>query len=145
MSSSKLKQIKQIVRDHDVRDPNGAMLAIEKVIKGSIFEPKKEKPVFKVEVFDQGEVIKVDVSGLRTAKPKHVKCAVKAIKQFIAEKQKDCDCPACQAERAAKTGEPEQGDAASFDHFIDGLKAAGLNPIVLGVDSTTEPQQKDAK
>ena len=144
MSSSKLKQIKQIVRDHDVRDPNGAMLAIEKVLDAKS-PTKKQKPVFKVEVFDQGEVIKVDVSGLRTAKPKHVKCAVKAIKQFIAEKQKDCDCPACQAERAAKTGEPEQGDAASFDHFIDGLKAAGLNPIVLGVDSTTEPQQKDAK
>lgn len=135
MSSSKLKlkEIKAIVRDFDVRDPRGAMFAIEQVLDAEISGTKKQKPVFKVEVFDQGEVIKVDVSGLRTAKPKHVKCAVKAIKQFIAEKQKDCDCPACQAERAAKTGEQavQPGDGSELGELLAGLRASGLNPIVL--------------
>lgn len=143
MSSSKLKlkEIKAIVRDFDVRDPKGAMIAIEGVINAEISGTKKQKPVFKVEVFDQGEVIKVDVGGRRTAKPKHVKCAVKAIKQFIAEKQMDCDCPACQAERAAKTGEPavQPGDGSKLGELLASLRASGLNPIVF---DTTD---KDAK
>lgn len=133
MSSSKLKEIKAIVRDFDVRDPRDALFAIEQVLKAKV--TGKQKPVFKVEVFDQGEVLKVDVSGRRTVKPKHTLCAIKAIKQFIAEKQKGCDCPECQAERAAKTDKPEQDvpfDAdGAFNGLIAGLRASGLNPIVL--------------
>ena len=140
MSSSKLKQIKQIVRDHDVRDPNGAMLAIEKVIKGSIFEPKKEKPVFSIRVFNQGPVIKVSLDGIKKVKPVHVIAAQNAIKDFVAEKiaegKDDCDCPKCVARRAVEASNKQNAEKpiADFAEFIDSLTAAGLNPIVLDND-----------
>lgn len=139
MSSSKLKEIKAIVRDFDVRDPRGALFAIEQVLKAEV--TGKQKPKFRVSVFDDGPFIRVDVDDLKTAKPRHVKCAVKAITQFITEKRKDCDSPVCQAERAAKTGEQDvqfDGEAA-FAGLIAGLKASGLNPIVL------DASDKDAK
>ena len=40
MSTSRIKQIKRILKDHDVRDPRGALKAIEQVVE----QPKAEQP-----------------------------------------------------------------------------------------------------
>lgn len=40
MSKSALKQIRSVIEEHDVRDPRGALLAIENILA----QPKAEKP-----------------------------------------------------------------------------------------------------
>ncbi len=134
MSSSKLKlkEIKAIVRDFDVRDPRDALFAIEQVLKAKV--TGKQKPVFRIDVFDEGDTTKVEFKGGDSVKPRHVKCVLKAIKQFVVEKQNNCNCPGCQAERADVLGEAQKaqvGDGSELGELLAGLRASGLNPIVL--------------
>ena len=53
MSISRIKQIKRILKDHDARDPRGALLAIEQVVAQKNTNPRK--PVAVIKVFDQPE------------------------------------------------------------------------------------------
>ena len=80
MSISRIKQIKRILKDHDVRDPRGALQAIEQVVKQKSTDPRK--PVAVIKVFDQPEgkgQLKSQVEigySKRRLEPRHLKGAI---------------------------------------------------------------------
>ena len=100
MSNSRLKQIKKIVKEHDVRDPRGALAAIEQVLA----QPKEAKdkgptPILKLSLVRTnsavlGCVIKTDPEQLQ---PKHVTVAIESLIEFGNEKygSSGCDDPDC--------------------------------------------------
>ena len=124
MAISKLKQIKDVVRNFDVRDPTGAMIAIEGILKSKVQRTGRNgfvgKRVLKIEVFDNQErgEMQVDVKGLKTVEPHHILGVKQVIKDILLRKQAeeraesgevgvegsagddDCDCPACNLRRA---------------------------------------------
>jgi len=72
MSKLKLQQIKDVLRDHDVRDPRGALLAIIAIL-ATKSEVKKGKPVFTLKVFEYSDrAIRIDSKGLQNLQPNHV-------------------------------------------------------------------------
>lgn len=124
MSNSKLKQIKNVVRNFDVRDPRGAMEAIEHILKAESLVPKEPKPVLTIKVFDNGTQIDVNLKHIDAIDPAIVLAAKEAINQFGQSRfgnvihdtdsgeivgfekfgehkgikrisDPDCDCPAC--------------------------------------------------
>ena len=100
MSNSRLKQIKKIVKKHDVRDPRGALAAIEQVLA----QPKEPKdkgptPILQLSLVRTnsavlGCVIKTDPEQLQ---PKHVTVAIESLIEFGTEKygQSECNDPEC--------------------------------------------------
>jgi len=124
MSNSKLKQIKDIVRNFDVRDPRGAMVAIDKILKEKSLAPKQPKPSLSIKVFElAGGEINVSLKGVVGIDPAVVLAARESIDQFGQQEFGDvirddegnivgfekfgdhkgitqnhdpyCDCPAC--------------------------------------------------
>lgn len=100
MSISRIKQIKQIVKDHPVTDPRGALAAIEQVLA----QPKEPKdkgptPILQLSLVRTnsavlGCVIKTDPEQLQ---PKHVTVAIESLIEFGNEKygQSECNDPEC--------------------------------------------------
>ena len=97
MAISKL--IKRIVKDHPVTDPRGAMLAIEMTLAQKNLT-KKQKPVFRIDVFDHEDTIEVRLDGVDDVSPCHVRAARHAIKELIDSK--------CDEEAAVKHDDPER-------------------------------------
>src|SRR5574343_306657 len=97
MSIYRIKKIKRIVKDHDVRDPRGALEAIENVLKQAK-EPKAKlpDPVLTLTLTRTGKstlacIIKSDHEVL---KPQHILAAMESLDEFGSEKfGKDCDDP----------------------------------------------------
>ena len=85
MAISKLKQIKQIVKTHPVTDPRGALIAIEMTLAQKN-PTKKQKPVFRIDVFDHEDTIEVRLTGVDDVSPCHVRAARQAIEDFIKSK-----------------------------------------------------------
>jgi len=85
MAISKLKQIKQIVKDHPVTDPRGALLAIEMTLAQKNPE-RKVRPNFRVDVYETDTGFEVKLFGTEDVTPCQVRAAQQAIKDFIAKK-----------------------------------------------------------
>jgi len=124
MSNSKLKQIKDVMRNHDVRDPRGAVLAIADILDGESLAPKEPKPSLSIKVFElAGGEINVTLKHAEGIDPAVVLAARESIDQFRQQEfgaiicddegnivgfekfgdhkgitqnnDPDCDCPAC--------------------------------------------------
>ena len=120
MSISKLKQIKRIVKNHDVRDPHGAIAAIEEVLA----QPKKPKdkgqtPILQLTLTRTnsailGCVIKTDHEQLQ---PKHVTVAIESLIEFGNEKygQSECNDPECPVHGSNNT----QSTSAELKELFD--------------------------
>lgn len=84
MGISRIKQIKRILKDHDVRDPRGALQAIEQVVAQKNTDPRK--PVAVIKVFDQPEgkgslKSRVEIEYFKhRLEPRHLKAAIIATK-----------------------------------------------------------------
>lgn len=103
MSISRIKQIKRILKEHDVRDPRGALQAIKQVVA----QPKADKPEQVVEgdkpllqmvLVKTGEnrlnvMVKFDSKNL---KPGHLVKVIDAMKDFGNDTfGSECDDPNC--------------------------------------------------
>lgn len=113
MSISRIKQIKRILKDHDARDPRGAILAIIDVIEQPKAKPKAKinpdltpKPVATIRVFDNPKgnkalksVVAIDYNG-EQIEPRHLAAAFTATRELgdelfggDGEKCEDPNCP----------------------------------------------------
>jgi hypothetical protein len=86
--SSKLKEIKRILKEHDVRDPRGCLRAIEDVINSERSGPK---PVLKLEVIDHGHRGELIVKSLKTIEAKHVGLAIDGLRELAINKAAECE------------------------------------------------------
>lgn len=112
MSVSRIKQIKNIIHNTDVRDPRAALIAIEKVLQ----EPKPKKPkkesvapailqltLVKLADSTTGCAVSFDPDQL---KPAHVITALTALDEFGQDKfgtSTQCDDPDCPVHGTKKT------------------------------------------
>lgn len=104
MSISRIKQIKRILKEHDVRDPRGALQAIEQVVAQKNIDPRK--PVAVIKVFDQPEgkgqlksQVEIEYSK-RRLEPRHLKGAIIATQAcgddiWGGPDEAQCDDPNC--------------------------------------------------
>ena len=95
MSISRIKQIKRILKEHDVRDPRGALQAIADVIA----QPKPDpiKPLLQLQLVRTGEKqatseVKCDRENL---KPTHLGFAIESLNDFGNDLFGACDDPNC--------------------------------------------------
>ena len=89
MSNSRIKQIKQVLANHDVRDPHSTLASIELILAKK--SEKKAKPVLTVKVFEQikGNEVTLDCMLLgdeEKVKAMHVRVIVDTLKSY-AEKR----------------------------------------------------------
>jgi hypothetical protein len=84
--SLKLKEIKRILKEHDVRDPRGALQAIEGVINTERGYPK---PIFKLEVIDHGDRGECRYKSGKDIEPKHLGLAIDTIRDLAVKKAKE--------------------------------------------------------
>ena len=156
MSNSKLKQIKDVVRNFDVRDPNGAMIAIEHILKAKSLAAKQPKPVLTIKVFEQGDEIDVALKHVANIDPSIVLAAKEVIDQFGQNKfgkvirdadsgelvgfekfgehngirqisGPECDCPACHLKDVLTIKVFEQGDEIK----VALMHVEGIGPAAL--------------
>jgi hypothetical protein len=107
MTISRIKQIKRIIAEHDVRDPRGALFAIEEVLKQK--KPKAEaqaKPLFNMTLDRVGNktvcTIQFDREKL---KPGHVVKAIDLLNEFGSDVfGGECDDPDCPVHGKAAAG-----------------------------------------
>lgn len=99
--SRKLKEIRRILTEHDVRDPRGALGAIEVALNSKNPNPeKKVKPLIAATLTQtgngQGEVAVVTAEGFG---PKHLVTLIDTLGEFGNEKFGECPgCENCQPE-----------------------------------------------
>jgi len=86
MSISRIKQIKRILTNSDVRDPRAALIAIEAIVVAKEAEPaKKLKPVFSIHVYDHGNgdiSVALEAKNEDKVKPSHGYAAIKALHSY---------------------------------------------------------------
>ena len=100
MSISRIKQIKRILKDHDVRDPRGALQAIEQVVaQPKAKKPKAPKPLLQLALVKTGPktvsvAVQFDKDNL---KPRHVVTTIESLEEFGADifGSEQCDDPEC--------------------------------------------------
>lgn len=127
MSISRIKQIKRILKEHDVRDPRGALAAIEQVA----FQPKAEKPeqvepLLTLTMTRTGKntmeaAVRFDKENLQ---PRHVTKAIESLQDFGNDVFGECNDPDCpvHGENAKPTSLNEL-----FKQFeAEAQKAAGI-------------------
>jgi len=80
---NKLKEIKRILKEHDVRDPRACIQSIENIAFQKNPE-KKVKPALRVDVIDDGEgVMEVKMCGVEEdVLPRHVGAAMKMLSAY---------------------------------------------------------------
>jgi hypothetical protein len=90
MAISRIKQIKRILKDGDVRDPRGALAAIEQVLaaKPARTEPK---PVIKLEVIDHGDRGELRIKSHKQIEPKHIGLAIDGLRDLAIKKTRECN------------------------------------------------------
>lgn len=97
--SRKLKEIRRILTEHDVRDPRGALVAVEQTLNSKNPNPvKKVKPLITASLTKtgngQGEVAVVTAEGFG---PKHLVTLIDTLGEFGNEKFGECPgCENCQ-------------------------------------------------
>ena len=89
--SLKLKEIKRILKEHDVRDPRGALLAIEQVIS----RKSVTKQVLKLEAIDHGDRAALHIKSLKNIEPKHVRLAIDGLRELADRKAAQCEAGEC--------------------------------------------------
>lgn len=106
MAISPIKQIKRILKDHDVRDPRGALNAIEQVIElAQHSKQSKPKPVASIRVFDNPvsekplkSVVVIDYDDKRI-EPRHLIASIRLSRELgdnlFGNPGKKCDDPNC--------------------------------------------------
>ena len=111
MSISRIKQIKRILKEHDVRDPRGALQAIEQVVK----QPKAEKseatkPLLQLALVRTGPknvsvAVQFDKNNLA---PRHVVKVIESLEQFGSDifGGEECNDPDCPVHGKAAATEP---------------------------------------
>lgn len=123
--SIKLKQIAAILANHDVRDPRGALLAIEKVVaQPKAKKPKAPKPLLQLALVKTGPktgtvTVKFDRDNL---KPSHVVKVIESLEQFGSDTFGDeqCDDPNCPVHG---TGATDLGELfKQFEEVFDGRR-----------------------
>jgi len=91
--SRKLEAIKRILKEADVRDPRGTLIAIEGVINT---KSEGVKPILKLEVIDHGDRGEVHIKSHKQIEPKHVDLAIDGLRDLAKRKaaeQGECnDC-----------------------------------------------------
>lgn len=105
MSISRIKQIKRILKEHDVRDPRGALNAIEQVVKQPKSIPLTEadkpaaEPLLQLALVRTGPktvtvTVKFDRDNLA---PRHVVKVIESLEQFGSDTfgGEQCDDPNC--------------------------------------------------
>jgi hypothetical protein len=85
--SKKLEAIKRILKEHDVRDPRGALQAIEGVLST---KSEGVKPILKLEVIDYGDRGEVHIKSHKQIEPKHVGLAIDGLRELAVKKNKEC-------------------------------------------------------
>ena len=156
MSNSKLKQIKDVVRNFDVRDPRAAIVAIADIINAKSLAAKQPKPVLTIKVFEQGDEIDVALKHVANIDPSIVLAAKEVIDQFGQNKfgklirdadsgelvgfekfgehngirqisGPECDCPACHLKDVLTIKVFEQGDEIKVAlKHVEGIGPAAL-------------------
>ena len=109
MSISRIKQIKRILKDQDVRDPRITLGAIERVLA----QPKADtpKPILTLTLTrtDKRTLAVVIKSNSEVLEAKHVVAAMESLDEFGQENFGQCDdpdCPVHGAEAKRTTAEP---------------------------------------
>ena len=154
MSNSKLKQIKDVVRNFDVRDPRAAIVAIADIINAKSLAAKQPKPVLTIKVFEQGDEIDVALKHVANIDPSIVLAAKEVIDQFGQNKfgkvirdadsgelvgfekfgehngirhisDPECDCPACRLKAVLK----------EIGAKIEAKRAEGDTPGPIKIDT----------
>ncbi len=103
--SRKLKEIRRILTEHDVRDPRGALAAVEQTLNSKNPNPeKKVKPLITATLTEHsgaaGEVKVVTGEGFE---PKHLIALIESLNHFGNEKFGECPgCENCQPELEGK-------------------------------------------
>lgn len=99
MSISRIKQIKRIIAEHDVRDPRGALFAIEEVLKQKKPAADKQppKPLFNMTLDRVGNKTTCTIQFDREKlKPGHVVKAIDLLQEFGSDVfGGECDDPDC--------------------------------------------------
>jgi hypothetical protein len=107
MSNSKLEQIKDVMRNHDVRDPRGAVLAIASILDAKSLAPKEPKPSLSIKVFElDGDEIRVTLKRAEGIDPAVVLAARESIDQF---RQQEFGAIICD----------DEGNIVGFEKFGD--------------------------
>lgn len=128
MSISSIKQIKRILKEHDVRDPRGALQAIEQVVA----QPKAEKPatVLTLSLIRTGSktmecIIKTDPEQLL---PRHVVAAQDILQQFGEEKfGGECNDPECPVH--GENAKPAEALSTHLKELFDKFEAEQLSKL----------------
>ena len=99
MSISRIKQIKRILKEHDVRDPRGALKAIEQVVaQPKAAAEKPTKPLLQLVLTGAGDkmlnlAVKFDPNNL---KPDHVVRVINLLQEFSNDTfGGECNDPNC--------------------------------------------------
>jgi hypothetical protein len=93
--SFKLKEIKRILKEHDVRDPRGCLLAIEKVVFQKNPE-KKIKPVLVLTVTDHDNHGEVEIKSRKDIQPRAVALAIDGLRELANRKSAESgECKGC--------------------------------------------------
>ncbi len=103
----KLDEIRHILKEHDVRDPRGALVAISNVLIADIIKDKAAKPLITAQLFanvdGKGGEVHVTINKARPIEPKHLVTLIDALGEFGNEKFGECPgCENCQPELEGK-------------------------------------------
>ena len=106
MALSRIQQIKRVLKEADVRDPRGALIAIEQIVKTKNPE-KKIEPAIKLEVIDHGERGELRIRTIKKLEAKHIGLAIDGLRDVAAEKLReriegDAGCEGCGAASPVK-------------------------------------------
>lgn len=130
MSISRIKQIKRILKEHDVRDPRGALQAIEQVVSQPKAEkPETTKPLLQMALIKTGpKTLEIAVQFDRdNLQPRHLVKAIESLNEFGNDVfGGECDDPTCpvHGNAAAAAAEPL---SELFKKFEEAALAANKN------------------
>ena len=140
--SRKLKEIRRILTEHDVRGPRGALVAIEVALNSKNPNPeKKVKPLITATLTQtgngEGEVEVITAEGFT---PKHLIALIESLNHFGNEKFGECPgCEKCQPELEGTN--PLALDPA----FLEVLRGIAAKLKASRTNNPSQPTKKEGE
>ena len=137
----KLKEIRSILTEHDVRDPRGALVAVEVALNSKNPNPeKKVKPLITATLTQtgngEGEVKVITGEGFE---PKHLIALIESLNRFGNEKFGEC--PGCENCQPELEGEKVKLDPA----FLEVLRGIAAKLKASRTNNPSQPTKKEGE